>query len=435
MLDYLRRLGFPLAPDIQHYPALSNIIPQLDMWEKQRDGLPYEIDGLVIKVNDLPTYRELGVVGKDPRGAVAYKYPAAEATTTLVDVAVNVGRTGRVVPNAVLEPVFVSGVTISNATLHNYDFVRDHDIRRGDRVIVKRSGDVIPYVMGPVPGARDGSETPVQPPERCPYCEQPITQREGAVDHYCTNADCPERVYRQIDFFVSRGAMDIDGLGEQTVRVLLDEGLITDEGDLFYLTPEQLLPLERFGEKKVDNLMRSIETAKQRPLSQIVTALGIEGVGSTVADLLTSHYPSLDELAGATAEQLAEIDGIGPIIAQSVVSWFAEEHNQRVLEKLKQAGVRQQAEQQALASHALADMKFVLTGSLPTMTRGEATDLIEAHGGRVTGSVSKKTSYVVAGEAPGSKVEKAEKHGVPILDEDGLRQLIESGGAQDVSSA
>lgn len=425
MLDYLRDLGFPLAPNIQHYPALSNIIQQIPQWEKERDNLPFEIDGLVIKVNDLATYRELGVVGKDPRGAIAYKYPAQEATTKLIDVVHNIGRTGRVVPGAVLEPVFVSGVTISNATLHNYDFVETHDIRLGDRVVVKRSGDVIPYVVGPVPGARDGDETPIHPPERCPFCDEPITRREDMVDYYCTNADCPERVYRQVVFFISRGGLDIEGLGEQTVKVLLDQGLITDEGDIFHLTPEQLLPLERFGERKVENLMQSIDAAKQRPLAQIVTALGIEGVGSTVADLITAEYPSLDALATATAKQLAEIDGIGPIIAKSVEDWFNEDHNQRVLAKLKRGGVRQQAEEETLASDALTGLKFVLTGSLPNLTRDETTNLIESHGGRVTSSVSGKTSYVVAGDSPGSKIDKAAKNDIPVIDEDGLRQLID----------
>lgn len=424
MLDYLRNLGFPLAPNIQHYPALSHIIQQIPQWEKERDDLPYEIDGLVIKVNDLTTYRELGVVGKDPRGAIAYKYPAQEATTKLIDVIHNVGRTGRVVPGAVLNPVFVSGVTISNATLHNYDFVETHDIRLGDRVIVKRSGDVIPYVIGPVPGAREGNETPIHPPKHCPFCNQSIIRREDMVDYYCTNADCPERVYRQVVFFVSRGGLDIEGLGEQTVKVLLEQTLIADEGDLFHLYPEQLLPLERFGEKKVENLMQSIDAAKQRPLAQIVTALGIEGVGGTVANLITTEYPSLNAIANATAEQLAEIDGIGPIIAKSVEEWFEEEHNQRVLDKLKSGGVRQEAEKETLASNALKGLKFVLTGSLPNLTRDEATELIESHGGRVTSSVSKKTSYVVAGESPGSKIDKATANNIPIVDETELRQLI-----------
>lgn len=429
-LVYIKALGFSLAPDIQHYESLDAVIKQIPVWERRRENLAYEIDGLVVKVNDMRLYRELGVVGKDPRGAIAYKYPAQEATTTLLDVGVNIGRTGRVVPSAVLEPVFVSGVTVSSATLHNYDFVKDHDIRVKDRVIIKRSGDVIPYVIGPVPGSRDGSEIPIEPPERCPYCDAAIVKKdEEAVDYYCPNPDCPERVFRQIDFFVSRGGLDIDGLGEQTVKVLLDNDLIADEADIFYLKPEQLTPLERFAEKKVDNLMRSIEAAKSRPLAQVLTALGIEGVGGTVSELLVSHYPSLDALQDVTAEQLEEIDGIGPVIARNVVGWFAEEHSHRVLKKLKAAGVRWEAEQQQLASTALDGLTFVLTGTLPTLTRDEAKGLIEQHGGRVTSSVSKKTNYVVVGESPGSKLDKANKLGVPTLREDELNELIANGGA------
>ncbi|MEM6282930.1 MAG: NAD-dependent DNA ligase LigA [Chloroflexota bacterium] len=429
LLGYMRNLGFPMAPNIQIYPELDDVTPAIMEWEKQRDSLDYEIDGLVLKIDDMRFYRELGIVGKDPRGAIAYKYPAQEATTALLDVSVSVGRTGRVVPSAILEPVFVAGVTISNATLHNYDFVREHDIRIGDRVVIKRSGDVIPYVIGPVPGSRSGEEIVIVPPEICPFCGTALVKKEDdAVDYYCPNPDCPERVYRQIVFFVSRGALDIDGLGEQTVKVLLDEGLISDEGDIFHLQEDQLLPLERFAEKKVQNLLKSIEDVKQRPLDQIITALGIEGVGGTVAGLLVSHFPSVNALADATVEQLVEVDGIGPKIAENVVAWFAIEHNQRVLQKMKAAGVRDEAEQQELASEALTDKKFVLTGTLPTMTRDEAKALIEANGGRVTGSVSKKTDYLVAGESAGSKLEKAEKLGIPVLSEETLKDLIANGG-------
>jgi DNA ligase (NAD+) len=429
MLGHMRDLGFILAPDIATYPNLEAVIEQIPKWEDRRDNLDYEIDGLVVKVNNMRFYRELGVVGKDPRGAIAYKYPAKEATTALLDVTVSVGRTGRVVPNAVLEPVFLSGVTVSSATLHNYDFVKEHDIRIGDRVMVKRSGDVIPYVIGPVPGSRSGDEIPIQPPERCPFCDTPIVKKdEDAVDYHCPNADCPERVYRQIEWFVSRAGLDIEGLGEQTVKVLLDEGLIADEGDIFYLRKEQLLPLERFAEKKVDNLLKSVEAAKQRPLAQILTALGIEGVGGTVAALLVSYFSSLDALRLATVEQLEEIDGIGPKIARNVVEWFAQDHSQRVLQKMKDGGVRWQAEQQQLESSVLDGLKFVLTGTLPTLTRDEAGALIEAHGGRVTSSVSKKTNYLVAGESAGSKLTKAEKLGIPVLSEDGLHDLIANGG-------
>ncbi|MEO0561139.1 MAG: NAD-dependent DNA ligase LigA [Chloroflexota bacterium] len=429
ILGYMRDLGFPMAPNLQHFDTIEAVVPEIDKWEQQRDGLNYEIDGLVIKVNEMSAYRELGIVGKDPRGATAYKYPAAEATTALLDVSIGVGRTGRVVPTAKLEPVFLAGVTISNATLHNYDFVREHDIRIGDRVVIKRSGDVIPYVIGPVPGSRSGEEIKIEPPEYCPYCGTKIIKKdEDGVDYFCPNPDCPERVFKQIDFFVSRGALDIDGLGTQTVKVLLDEQLIADEGDIFYLQAEQLLPLERFGEKKVENLLASIETAKTRPLAQILTAMGIVGVGGTVAALLTKAFPSFDALAKASAEQLAEVDGIGPVIAQNVVDWFAVEHNQRVLRKMREAGVRWEAEQDEPQSNVLEGLKFVLTGTLSTMTRDEASALIESNGGRVTGSVSKKTDYLVAGEGAGSKLDKATKLEIPVLSEEDLQQLINNGG-------
>jgi DNA ligase (NAD+) len=429
ILGYMRDLGFPMAPNIQLYPKLDALIPNIATWGKRRPNLSYEIDGLVVKVNEMSAFNELGIVSKDPRGAIAYKYPAEEATTALRGVSIGVGRTGRVVPTAKLEPVFVSGVSISSATLHNYDFVREKDIRIGDRVIIKRSGDVIPYVIGPVPGSRSGEEKAIEPPEHCPFCDTPIVKRgEESVDYYCPNPDCPERVFRQIEFFVSRQALDIDGLGTETVKVLLDQGLIADEGDIFYLQTEQLLPLERFGEKKVENLMRSIAEVRNRPLDQILTALGIPGVGPTVAKLLVKAHPSFAALGQATAEQLVEIDGIGPVIAENVVAWFSVEHNQRVLRKIREAGVRHEAEQNEQASKALDGLKFVITGKLPTLSRDKATELIERNGGRVTGSVSKKTSYLVAGEDGGSKLAKAEKHNVPIISEDDLRRLIQQGG-------
>lgn len=427
ILGYLRALGFPVAPNIQHYPTLSHVIEHLAVWEKQRDTLDFEIDGVVVKVDDMRTSRELGVVGKDPRAAIAYKFPAQEATTELLGVSVSVGRTGRVVPTAQLAPVFVAGVTISNATLHNYDFVRENDIRIGDRVLVKRSGDVIPYVIGPVHGARTGTEQPIAPPETCPFSAD-VLVKKGAenVDYYCPNPDCPERIFRQLDFFVSKAGLDIDGLGTQTVRILLDEGLIRNEADIFSLQAEQLLPLERFGEKKVENLLRGIDNARQRPLAQIVTALGIEGVGSTVAGLLVNAYPDLDALASASVEQLTEIDGIGEVIAQQVVDWFQNERNQRLLAQMHAVGVRWQSEAPTRASDALSGLKFVLTGTLPTLTRDEAAALIKAHGGQVVSSVSKKTDYVVAGEAAGSKLDKAQKLGVSILSEAELQQLIQT---------
>ncbi|GAB4509093.1 MAG: NAD-dependent DNA ligase LigA [Anaerolineae bacterium] len=424
MLDFMRDMGFHIPPESHFYPTLSSIIQQIPTWQSRRHDLTFEIDGLVLKVNDRRIAGELGVVGKDPRGAIAYKFPAEEATTKLIGVTVNVGRTGKITPTAQLDPVFVSGVTVVNATLHNYKVIQELDIRLGDSVIIKRSGDVIPYVIGPVMGARTGDEQPIMPPEVCPFSGDPIVQPEGAVDHYCPNPACPERVLRSIEFFVSRGAMDIEGMGPQTVKVLIDAGIIHDEADIFYLQAEPLLELERFGEKKVANLLESIAKAKHRPLWQFLTALGIDGVGSTVAQALSAHFRSVDALMVATTDSVEEIDGIGPILAENIVAWFAEEHHHRILEKMRQAGVNMQAEERVMVSDTLAGKTFVLTGTLPNLTRDEAKALIESHGGKVTGSVTKKTSYVVVGDSPGSKAEKAAQLGIPTLGEDDLRALI-----------
>ncbi|HEX2619179.1 MAG TPA: NAD-dependent DNA ligase LigA [Phototrophicaceae bacterium] len=424
MLEYLQAMGFHIPPGSQHYPTLSHIIPQLPAWESRRHQLDFEIDGLVIKTNDLRVARELGIVGKDPRGATAYKFPAQEATTRLIGVTHNVGRTGKLTPTAQLEPIFVGGVTVVNATLHNYDFAKNLDIRLGDAITVKRSGDVIPYVIGPLVGARTGEETPILPPERCPNCDTPIIQPEGAVDYFCPNPQCPERIFRSIEFFVSRGAMDIEGMGPQTVKALIDRELIKDEADIFYLQPEPLLELDKFAQKKVENLLNSITRAKERPLSQLIASLGIDGVGGTVAELLATHFGSIDALLTADAGVIDDVEGIGPILAQNIVDWFADSYHRQMLEKLRATGVNMQMEKAAPTSDKLAGLTFVLTGALPTMSREEATDLIKAHGGKVSGSVSKKTSYVLVGDSPGSKAEKASSLGVRIIGEDDLKQLV-----------
>jgi len=424
-LHYLAGLGFPVMLGYTtHFDDLEALPPYIEAWEEKRRRLAFEIDGLVIKVNDHATYEALGVVGKDPRGATAFKYPSEEVTTRLVDVGVNVGRTGVLAPYAVLEPVEVGGVTVRNATLHNFDDIAAKDIRLGDMVIVKRSGEVIPYVVGPVPGARDGSERPITPPERCPYCDSPIMRNEGEVAYYCSNPDCPERLVRTIEYYVSRSAMDIEGLGERIVRQLVGAGLIHDVADLYALSSEQLLELEGFADKKAENLLAAIDASRARPLERVLTALGIPGVGGTVAVLLLQHYPTLDALAAATQEDIQQIHGMGPLTAASIAAFFAEPRNRELIEKLRAAGVRLEAEQKQHASDRLAGLTFVLTGTLPGMTREEASTLIEANGGKVTGSVSSKTSYVVAGEAAGSKLDKAQQLGIPVIDEQGLRDLL-----------
>lgn len=425
MLDYLRALGFNIPQGAAHYPTLSDIIQQIPTWESRRNQLEFEIDGLVVKEDDLRIAAELGVSGKDPRGAIAFKFPAEEQSTRIVGITHNIGRTGKLTPTAQLEPVFVGGVTVVNATLHNYDFIKNLDIRLGDQVMVKRSGDVIPYVIGPLVGARTGEETPIEPPALCPSCHTPIEQPAGAVDYFCPNRQCPERIFRSIEFFVSRGAMDIEGMGPQTVKTLIDKGFIRNEGDIFYLTPEPLLELEGFKQKKVDNLMASIERAKSRPLSQVLASLGIDGVGGTVSELLAAHFRSIDALTGASVEAIDDLEGIGPILAQNIADWFADPYNKALLDKLRNAGVNLLGQAEAAAqSDKLAGMTFVITGTLPTLSRDQAGDLIKAHGGKVSGSVSKKTNYVLVGDSPGSKAEKAQQLGVPVLGEDDLKALV-----------
>lgn len=424
ILNYLRDSGFQVAPHSQLYPTLSDIIQQLPTWESRKNQLDFEIDGVVLKVNDLRIASELGYVGKDPRGAIAYKFPAEEMTTKLTGITINIGRTGKVTPTAQLAPVFIGGVTVVSASLHNYDQIARLDIRLGDTVIIKRSGEVIPYVIGPVIGARDGSETPILPPETCPFSGDAIVQLEGMVDYICPNPLCPERIFRSIEFFVSRGAMDIEGMGPQTVKTLIDKGYIQDEGDIFYLQRDRLMELEGFGDKKVDNLLASIEAAKGRPLPQLLASLGIDGVGGVVATLIADHFGSIEAIMNATAEQIDDIEGIGPVLAQSVVDWFADAYHRRVLDKMRTAGVNMQAEARVAAGDSLNGLIFVITGTLPTLSRDQAGDLIESHGGKVTSSVSKKTSYVLMGESPGSKADKARELGVPIISEEDLLRMI-----------
>jgi DNA ligase (NAD+) len=424
MLDFLRDLGFHIPPESQRYPTISSIIQQLPTWESRRNNLQFEIDGLVVKVNHRRIAAELGVVGKDPRGAIAYKFPAEQATTKLIGVTIGVGRTGKLTPTAQLEPIFIGGVTVSNATLHNYNFVEELDVRLGDTVIIKRSGDVIPYVIGPITGARDGDETPITPPEYCPFSGDPIIQPEGAVDYFCPNPQCPERVFRSIEYFVSRGAMDIEGMGPQTVRTLIETGVIADEADIFYLTAEPLLELEGFAEKKVENLLESINAAKHRPFVRLLASLGIDGVGGVVAELLAEKFRSMDALMSADADAIVEIEGLGPILAQNIVDWFDDDHHQYVIQKMREADVNMQAEEKIMAGDSLTGLTFVLTGTLPTMTRDEAGDLIKSHGGKLASSVSKKTSYVLVGDSPGSKAEKAAALGVPIISEADLKQML-----------
>jgi DNA ligase (NAD+) len=425
-LDYLRQLGFPVSDQNRRFTDFEELVGFVVGWEPVRETINFEADGLVIKIDDFAIQDRLGAVGNAPRWAIAYKYPAPEAVTRLQRIVVNVGRTGSLTPAAELEPVRIGGVTVSNATLHNADYIAERDIREGDTVIVKRAGEVIPQVLHPVLELRPPGTRPWQMPDRCPACGEPVEHPEGEVAYYCVNAACPAQLVRSVEHFVSRGAMDIEGFGIRQAELFVELGLLQDVADIYYLPPDQILPLEGFGEKKVSNLMAAIEASKERSPARLLTALGIQGIGVTVAQVLMDHFRSLDAVAAASREEMEQIPGIGPKLADSVADWFARETNRQVVAKLKAAGVRTEVEEiEATGPQPLTGLTFVITGTLPTMSREQAKALIEAYGGKVTGSVSGKTDYLLAGEQAGSKLAKAEKLGVPVLDEAALRRMVE----------
>ncbi len=423
-LGYLKELGFPVADVSQHCNSLDEAINAA--MGADPDSFPYEIDGMVIKINDLGLADDLGVVGKDPRGAIAYKFPAERVTTTLEDIGVNVGRTGVLTPYAILEPVEISGVVVRQATLHNFDYIEEKDIRIGDRVLVKRAGEVIPYVIGPIEDVRNGDEKPYSPPKTCPSCGEPVVNPEGEVAYYCVNNACPAQLVRNLEHFASQSAMDIVGLGINTVQQLVDAGLVGGIADLYQLNKSDLLELEGFGEKKADNLLDAIEESKSQPLYRLVTGLGMRGVGQVAAQDLADRYKNLDELRKASQDEIESIEGFGPNIAESIVEWFANEENQDTLQSLKDNGVWPVEEgQEEQGPQPLDGLTFVVTGTLPNLTRTEAKDLIEGKGGKVTGSVSGNTDYLVLGENPGSKYDEAQRRGIPTLSEEDLHQLIQ----------
>jgi DNA ligase (NAD+) len=425
LLNYLSSIGFPTTDIVKRFDSLDKAIAYAESWNDKRDTLAFEADGMVIKIDDLDLQQALGIVGKDPRGAIALKFPAREATTKLLDVGVNIGRTGIMAPYAVLEPVNVGGVTIERATLHNFDDIARKDIRVGDRVIVKRSGDVIPYVSGPVTALRTGKEKIITPPKKCPFCDTPTIRREGEVAIYCPNRDCPGRLDRAVQFFVSKGAMDIDGLGDKIASQLIEAGLIEDVADIYSITRDQLLELEGFAEKKADKLLASIAASKFRPLDRLIAALGIPHVGSVAAEALAAHFGSIDKFMQADEVALTQIEGIGPTIAAGIVEWTRRKDHIELVARLKKAGLTTKAGRAAIeqAGGALTGKTFVITGTL-SKPRDEIAALIKAAGGKVTDSVSKKTDYVVAGEAAGSKRAKAQQLGVAILDEAALNRLL-----------
>jgi len=427
LLQYLKDLGFPVT----RLAVLCNTIDEaIDVCVKandSRDKVPFEIDGMVIKLDDLQVSESLGFVGKDPRGAMAYKFPAREVTTRLNEIKVNVGRTGVLTPYAVLEAVEIGGVVVRQATLHNFDYISEKDIRVGDKVMVKRAGDVIPYVIGPIPALRNGTETIFLPPERCPVCGTTTEHLEGEIAWYCVNASCPAQLVRNLEHFVSRGAMDIVGMGIKIVEQLAEAGYLKDIADIYYLNRDTLLKVEGFAEKKADNLIDSIMATKTRPLARLITALGIKGIGEVAAADLASRYGDLDAIAQASLAELQQIEGIGSNTAMSIYDWFHRAGNLALIEKLKNAGVMTMTAQESASEtlpQSLSNLTFVITGTLPTLSRDEAKEIIQQHGGKVTDSVSAKTSFLLLGESPGSKYDKAIQLGVSILSEEQLKAMV-----------
>ncbi len=427
LLEYLRNLGFPVYGGAELCSDFDTVLEAIERWRTLRADLPFEADGIVIKINDLRLAADLGFVGRDPRGAIAYKFPAQEKMTELLDIGVNVGRTGVLTPYAILEPVEIGGVIVKQATLHNFDYIADKDIRISDRVLIKRAGEVIPYVIGPVVDVRDGSEQPWQPPKVCPTCGQPVERVEGEVAWYCVNNACPAQLVRNLEHFVSRGAMDIVGLGIRIVVQLVEAGLVKDLADLYLLKKEDLLKLEGFAEKKAENLVQAIVASRERPLARLVNALGIPSVGEVAANDLARYFPDLDSLSRASVEDLVRIDGVGPNTAATIVEWFAVPANNALIHKFREIGVWPVNKPIAVEETGplpLDGLTLVVTGTLPTFSRDDIKALIQRNGGKVTDSVSKKTDYLVVGESAGSKLDKARQLGVNILDESGLLALI-----------
>jgi DNA ligase (NAD+) len=430
-LEFLATLGFPVNPETKSFDNLEDVYQHCGHWEAHRHDLGYEIDGVVVKVDDVGQRERLGSTSRAPRWAIAYKFPPEERTTLLRDIQVSIGRTGRATPFAVLDPVFVGGSTVGVATLHNEDQVRNKDVRPGDTVIVRKAGDVIPEVVGPVLGLRPADATPWTFPTTCSCpLASTLVRLEGEADTRCVEPACPYQRDQRVIYFASRGAMDIEGLGERTVFQLTDSGMVADAADVYSLTVEQLLTLEGFAQVSAQKLVDAIDTSRHRPLPRLLTALGIKHLGPAAAQILAARFGTLDGVMGASAEQLAEISGIGPKIAESIATWFSLEPNRAFIEKLRRAGVdfgvAPAAEPEA--PPVLAGKAVVVSGTLDGYTRDEATAAITSRGGTSPGSVSAKTYALVVGDNPGaSKVTKAEQAGVPILDEAAFERLLATG--------
>ena len=428
-LEYLQKYGFPVNPEITMLDSIDSVLQFCQTWQERRHELPYEIDGAVVKVDDLAQRELLGFTSRAPRWAIAFKFPPEERHTILQDIQISVGRTGRVTPFAVLEPVFVGGSTVGMATLHNRDQVAAKDVRPGDTVVVRKAGDVIPEVVGPVLAKRPKNSKQWEFPSQCPCpVKSTLVKLDDVADTRCVEPACPFQRDQRIIYFASRGGMDIEGLGERTVFALSDAGLVTDVGDLFSLTVEQLLTLEGFAELSAQNLVASIQASRTKPLPKLLTALGIKHLGPAAADSLSSHFGTLDAIASASSEELSSVDGVGTVIAASIASWFSISENQSIIQKLRDASVEFGRVEVSTLPHTLSGKAVVVTGTLTNYSREGAESAIKARGGKSPGSVSAKTFAVVLGDSPGaSKVTKAEQLNIPVLDEAGFEVLLETG--------
>ena len=422
-LDWLEKHGFRVSPQRNTFDTMEKAFEQIEKIGGERDGLLFDIDGSVVKVNSLRQRVTLGTTSKVPKWAIAYKFPAEQQETTVEDIVVQVGRTGVVTPNAVLTPVRVAGSTVSRATLHNEDYIKEKDLRIGDRVLIRKAGDIIPEVAAVLKEKRTGTERIFEMPKACPACGEPLFREEGEAALRCLSSNCPAQKIRSIIHFVSRGAMDIEGLGDAVVEQLADAGLIENAADLFYLKYEDVAELDRFADKSAQNLIEAIERAKRNPLDRLLCGLGIRLIGARGAKSIAEHFGSMERIMNATAEEFAEIDDIGAKMAESAVHYFGEPESRCLIERMRAAGVRMTAEERAVGG-VLTGKSFVLTGTLPTLKRAEAQKIIEDNGGKVSSGVSKKTDFVVAGEEAGSKLDKAVSLGVAVISEQELLDMV-----------
>ena len=426
-LEYLKQLGFHVSPEFKVFKTMDEIIEYIKYWTEHREDLGFGIDGMVIKVNNLAQREQMGYTAKSPRWAIAYKFPAERKETKLLDIVVEVGRTGTITPTAVLEPIRLAGTTVSRATLHNEDYINEKDIKINDTVLVQKAGDIIPQVVEVIKEKRTGEEIEFKMPEECPVCGEPTVRLEGEAAVKCINISCPAQIRRGIIHFASREAMDIDGLGESIITLLLKQDLIKDISDLYYLKKEQISVLERMGDKSATNLINAINKSKENDLWRFINGLGIKLIGTKAAKILASEFKDLDKLMNATEQELINLEEFGQTMADSVVEFFKEEKNISVIEKLKEAGVNTKLieSDDADIPKIFEKMKIVLTGTLPTLKRNDAKEMIEKRGGKATSSVSKSTSFVLAGEEAGSKLTKAHDLGIKVIDEEKFLQLID----------